>query len=148
MTYIENILGNNETIVYTGNITKWIVLQGVFVLTIGLILMLGLTHKSDLFQLIFVLVFLIGGTIQTIYSIIYILTTEIVITNLKVVLKVGLIFRDTIELNNDDIEGVQINQTVVQRILGYGTIIITGNGSTEQTISYIDRPLEFRKYII
>ena len=72
-------------------------------------------------------------------------THEFAITNKRIIFKTGLIRRKTDEMNLSKIESVKVNQSVVERILGYGTIVIVGSGGTQKSISKIRKPLEFRK---
>ena len=70
---------------------------------------------------------------------------EFAITNRRVIIKTGLISRKTFEMNLSKIESVNIDQTILGRILGYGTIIIVGSGGTREIFPSIKNPLEFRK---
>lgn len=70
---------------------------------------------------------------------------EFAITNRRLIIKTGLISRKTFEMNLSKIESVNIEQTVLGRILGYGTIIIVGSGGTREIFPSIKNPLEFRK---
>ena len=70
---------------------------------------------------------------------------EFAITNRRVIIKTGLISRKTFEMNLSKIESVNIDQTILGRILGYGTIIIVGSGGTREIFPKIKNPLEFRK---
>jgi len=72
-------------------------------------------------------------------------THEFVITNKRIIIKTGLIRRNTFEMNLKKIESVKVEQSVFERILGYGTIIIIGSGGSLKMISKIRKPLEFRK---
>jgi hypothetical protein len=75
-------------------------------------------------------------------------TTEIAITNERVIYKKGLIARHVGELGIDRIEGVSVSQGVWGRIWGYGTIIIRGMGVGEVILpSLIEEPISFRKAI-
>jgi uncharacterized membrane protein YdbT with pleckstrin-like domain len=73
------------------------------------------------------------------------ITSEYVITNRRVIIKVGLIARNTLEMNLSKIESVNVNQTIIARILGYGSITIIGTGGTRETFYGISRPMGFRK---
>lgn len=73
------------------------------------------------------------------------LTTELAITNKRVVIKVGLISRKTVEMNLNKIESITVDQTILGRILGYGSIIINGTGGTKEPFSNIRDPLAFRR---
>lgn len=70
---------------------------------------------------------------------------EFAITNRRLIIKTGLISRKTFEMNLSKIESVNIDQTILGRILGYGTIIIVGSGGTREIFPSIKNPLEFRK---
>lgn len=48
------------------------------------------------------------------------------LTNKRVIFKKGIIGRKTQEMRIDSIETVEIQQGVLARILGYGTVSITG----------------------
>ena len=70
---------------------------------------------------------------------------EFAITNRRVIIKTGLISRKTFEMNLSKIESVNVDQGILGRIFGYGTITIVGTGGTKETFPKITNPLEFRK---
>ncbi len=72
-------------------------------------------------------------------------TSEFAITNKRVIIKVGLIGRKTLEMNLQKIETVNINQGILGRMLGYGTVTIVGTGGTRESFLQIANPIEFRK---
>jgi uncharacterized membrane protein YdbT with pleckstrin-like domain len=72
-------------------------------------------------------------------------TSEFAITNKRVIIKVGLISRRTLEMNLNKIESVNVNQSVLGRLLGYGTIVVVGTGGTKEAFPAIADPLTFRK---
>lgn len=72
-------------------------------------------------------------------------TSEYVITNRRVIIKVGLIARNTLEMNLSKIESVNVNQSILGRILGYGSITIIGTGGTRETFYGISSPMLFRQ---
>lgn len=72
-------------------------------------------------------------------------TDEFAITNKRVIIKTGLISRRTFEMNHSKIESVNVDQGIIGRILGYGTIRIVGSGGTKEIFPRINRPLTFRK---
>ena len=73
------------------------------------------------------------------------LTSEFVITSKRIVIKQGLISRRTLELNLSKVESVNVDQSILGRILDYGTIIVIGTGGTREAFADIAAPLEFRK---
>jgi len=70
---------------------------------------------------------------------------EFDITNKRIVVKTGVIKRHTLEMNLNKIESVNVDQSILGRMLGYGTITIIGTGGTHETFSNIANPLLFRK---
>lgn len=71
--------------------------------------------------------------------------SEFVITNRRIVIKEGFIARRTFEMNLSKIETVNVDQTVMGRILNYGSITIIGTGGTRETFHNIARPMAFRR---
>lgn len=72
-------------------------------------------------------------------------TTELAVTSKRVIAKVGLIRRNTIELNHSKVESFHIDQGIFGRILGFGTLVINGTGGGKTPIPNIDAPLLFRR---
>ena len=72
-------------------------------------------------------------------------TSEYAITNKRIIIKVGLISRRTLEMNLSKIESVNVNQSILARLLGYGSIVVIGTGGTRETFHNIADPLVFRR---
>lgn len=72
-------------------------------------------------------------------------TSEFAITSKRIIIKVGLIRRRTMELNIPKVESVNVDQSILGRILGYGSISIVGTGGSRETFNKISKPLDFRK---
>ena len=72
-------------------------------------------------------------------------TTERALTNKRLVIKRGLISRRTEEMSFNRIEEVNLNQSILQRLLGSGNIRVTGTGSGEVVMKNIDDPLAVQK---
>ena len=70
---------------------------------------------------------------------------EFVITNKRTICKIGLFSRKTFEMNLNKIESVNVDQSFMGRILGYGTITIIGTGGTREAFPDIADAVEFRK---
>jgi len=74
-------------------------------------------------------------------------TTEIAVTDRRVVLKRGFIRRHTVEMNMQKVESVDVDQTQLGRLFNYGTVTIKGTGSTLESFRMIDHPLKLRTAI-
>lgn len=73
--------------------------------------------------------------------------SEFAVTNRRVLIKVGLVRRRTLELNLSKIESVEVEQTVAGRLLGYGQIEVIGTGGTREAFDRVSSPLAFRKAV-
>ena len=74
-------------------------------------------------------------------------TTETDVTNLRVVHKTGFIKRRTFEMSLDKVESVNVNQSILGRVLNYGDVTVRGVGEGAETIKTIASPLDFRNHI-
>ena len=80
-----------------------------------------------------------------IYPFIKMKTDEFAITNKRIIVKTGFLSRKTLEMNLSKIESVNVDQSILARILGFGTITIIGTGGTREMFPAINNPIEFRK---
>ena len=74
-------------------------------------------------------------------------TSEYAVTNKRVLVKVGLIRRDSLELLLAKVESIGVNQGIVGRLLGFGTLVITGTGGSANSYPLIASPLDFRRRV-
>jgi len=72
-------------------------------------------------------------------------TSEFAITTKRIIIKVGLISRRTLEMNLNKIESVNVDQSILGRILNYGSITVIGTGGTHEAFYNIASPMQFRK---
>lgn len=70
-----------------------------------------------------------------------------VLTNKRLILRSGIIRIDTIQINLDRVESVEIGRTIIGQVLGYADIVVTGTGSRISVIPYIDHPAQIRNDI-
>src|SRR6266516_2143668 len=73
--------------------------------------------------------------------------TEIAVANRRVICRRGLIRRSTAEMNMDKVETVLVNQSLLGRLLDYGSIQIKGTGEGIEHLHKIAAPIEFRNCI-
>jgi uncharacterized membrane protein YdbT with pleckstrin-like domain len=72
-------------------------------------------------------------------------TTEIAITNRRLILKRGLISRSTSELELATVEAVRLNQDALGRFLGWGRVEVHGTGDDVWLSPLIAQPVRFRR---
>ena len=73
--------------------------------------------------------------------------TEIAVTDHRVICKFGVISRRTVEMHVDQIESVEVHQSILGRLLGYGDIALHGSGEGSETIRLVADPLTVRSAI-
>ena len=96
-------------------------------------------NKSDIFWL--VLFFAGWGG----YQFLKLWVIEMAVTNKRVVLRKGIIAIDTDELKNMKIEGIEVEQSVMGRILNYGNVCFGGVGVGRLVFANVSRPLEVKR---
>ena len=74
-------------------------------------------------------------------------STELSVTNRRVMVKTGIVLRHTMEILLSKVESIEVDQTIMGRILGFGSIVVRGTGGTPEPIQLIDNPQEFRKQV-
>lgn len=142
--FVVNDLINGEEIKYNGKITNFIYLRRIsFIFFIPIILFFNFYTNINMSYLYLLLFFAFFYTI--IESFIYIKTTEIVLTNKRIITKVGLIQRDINEVNLEKVESFNINQNILQRLFNFGNVEVHGIGKTSINIIGIENPLLFKK---
>lgn len=85
--------------------------------------------------------------IFALYLFFYVRFQEYGVTNKRVICKTGIIARKTNEMKLRSIETVEIDQSVLARILGYGTVKITGQGISDVLFKFINDPLMVKRRI-
>jgi len=74
-------------------------------------------------------------------------SSEFGITNKRVLVKVGVFSRRSIEILLSKVEGIGVNQGILGKALDYGTIVVSGTGGTKEPFKNIASPFEFRKQV-
>lgn len=73
------------------------------------------------------------------------LTCEAVVTNRRIVIASGWLRRYTFELPLTRFESIRIEQSILARLLGFGSVLVVGVGGGRQLFAHMARPLEFRR---
>lgn len=72
-------------------------------------------------------------------------TSEYAVTNKRVIMKTGLIWRETFEMALQKIESIGVEQSLLGRMLGYGTVTVSGTGQNSVHFGGVCDPMGFRK---
>ena len=152
MSYILSNLKDNEKLAFKSSqsiksLFFWSFIFGFIGLTLvllkGFVIIMGVSPTGYNLYLIYwsVLLFFVIKNLITYF------TTEYGITNTRVISKRGLIRRNIEEINLSSIESINVNQSIIGRILNYGTIIVSGRGTSKVIFKDIDNVVEVRKLI-
>jgi uncharacterized membrane protein YdbT with pleckstrin-like domain len=128
-SYVESVLASGEQVLHQGRVSAWSQFWWWFA---GVLLLPAFGIGLILWGIAWVRM----------------RTTELAVTNRRVIAKFGLIRRDTIEIQVARIESVQVHQSVTGRVLGFGTIVFSGAGTPQVSIPQIADPLGFRKAVV
>jgi uncharacterized membrane protein YdbT with pleckstrin-like domain len=74
-------------------------------------------------------------------------TSEFAVTNKRVILKLGVLNTRSVELLLSKIEGITVTQSLAGRLFGFGAIVLTGSGGTQEPFTGIQAPLELRQAV-
>jgi uncharacterized membrane protein YdbT with pleckstrin-like domain len=145
MSYIARTLGRHERILFrTGY--HWLVWFGSTLLAVPV---LGIAVAGYPFSALdySLLVLSLFPASVGVYYFARAMLVEIVVTNERFVYKTGFIAFRTEEIALDNIETIGIEQSIVGRLLGYGTITVHGTGAERVTISMVHHPIGLRRHI-
>ena len=74
-------------------------------------------------------------------------SSEFAVTNKRVIIKLGVLQTRSVELLLAKIEGIVVSQGLAGKLLGYGEIVVTGSGGTQECFAGISAPFEFRRAV-
>ena len=170
MLYVQQSLGPNEELIHIGKF-HWMYtvnsLMAIFWGLLGAIIVMVVAYYSyhymgklppdigflDSIRIIhpgvraFSFLLFIFGLVRFAQMMVVKATTEIAITNSRLVYKRGLVARHVGEISIDRIEGVNVLQPVLGRLLNYGRIMVRGMGVGEVLLPSIEDPIAFRRAI-
>jgi uncharacterized membrane protein YdbT with pleckstrin-like domain len=149
MPYVDRVLQQGESVRHIAHISWVTYLPGLFLWALAGILAGILPTEPALHFLVLtvaVIIFIIG-TILLARAWFHRVTTEIAVTDRRIIYKRGFIRRYTVEMHMDKVESVDVDQSVFGRMLDYGDVIIHGTGAGLEPLPNIDHPLELRNHI-
>jgi uncharacterized membrane protein YdbT with pleckstrin-like domain len=151
MSYLDKVLQPGEVVLVKAR-PHWIVLLGPLVL-LGLAMVLAIGTAVVLSGspalggyavagvVALIALFLLAGRMITRA------TTEFCVTDHRIIVKRGVLSLHTVELNVDKVESVDVDQSLLGRMFGFGEVTIHGVGARWDPIPLISNPLGFRNAI-
>jgi uncharacterized membrane protein YdbT with pleckstrin-like domain len=156
MAYIDSNLMPDEKVVYKTRLHWTIALRSILTVLAGLTLFVASLLAGDLAgdtELLAMGLLIVAGLalVMSLFSglrafIIY-RSSEFGITTKRVIIKTGVFHRQTLELMLRQVEAISVDQTFTGRMLGFGSLTLTGTGGVREEFHRIKAPLEFRKQI-
>ena len=149
MSYAEQNLISGEQVLYQTRL-HWIVLLGPLLFAIllglpGLIMLLTSFTSEGPTPLSLLLVLAAGGFFLLGY--LKRKATEMAVTNKRILIKTGILSRRTFELLLSKVESIGVEEDLLGRMLGYGSVVVRGIGGTPEPFPMIAHPLEFRRQV-
>jgi len=153
MRYVDQVLQPGETVRRVTSVSWVGYLRGLVFWLIAIVLLIYFAPWSEgspgwnlLGWILFAAAFVIGAVLL-IEHWWRRFTTEVAVTDRRIISKTGFIKRRTVEMHMDKVESVDVDQTILGRLLNYGDITIRGTGETLEKLRSIDHPIEFRNHV-
>ncbi len=150
--YIAENVVPGEAVRYTAAISLWKftsyfllggLLTAVFA-TIFIKIAVTASTSSESAELYIVGLLLVFAVLLFVWPFIARASTELAITDKRLIAKYGVVSTHSIEIRFDKIETVRVTQGLLGKVFKYGDIIVTGTGSTFDPIRSIANPMVFR----
>jgi uncharacterized membrane protein YdbT with pleckstrin-like domain len=150
MSYVQEVLQPGETVRFRSNVHWFVYLRAIVALIIGLALGIWfyLGGQSSLVLLFGAVIFVISGVVLAVPAWLKRLGTEIAVTDRRVISKTGLFQRHTTEINLEKVESVDVDQSILGRIFGYGSVTIRGTGEAVEPLRDIAGPIDLRNAVM
>jgi uncharacterized membrane protein YdbT with pleckstrin-like domain len=152
MSYLARILQPDEKVLYDGRL-HWIIYDRALLwLLIAAVCGIAFNFPGDPHGLKFAalslgFIFAGLGVITAIHAWWRSFTTEIAVTTTRVIYKSGFIRRHTVEMNMDKVESVDVDQSLLGRLLDYGSVRVRGTGASLERLDRVAHPLALRNAI-
>lgn len=159
-SYVQKVLLPDEKVIYVAAI-HWIVyLQGLIFTVFGGVLsyysyfitdvMFGAAYGQQAGKILsgVALVIVVAGVSLLLGSYLKQTSTELVLTDRRIIAKYGVISRATFEIMANRITGANFDQTIWGRFLGYGTILVHGAGGEISPVDLVADPQAFHRALL
>lgn len=147
MSYADNNLIPGESIVYRGSLARlpfcWVLLPA------GLMIVAAVFRNYFPVGYRWLPAAVLAGVTALVWLRVRVRvgSAEFVVTNRRVMIKLGVLQRRTVETMLSKVEGISVDQGLAGRLFNYGTITVTGTGGTRESFEHIAAPLEFRRQV-
>jgi|SRR5215471_6101620 len=151
MRYVDQVLQPGEKLLQVTTISRVGYIRGIAALVTAFVLWFLATIAD-------VLWIELGGELAALLLVAFALylilltwwrrfTTEVAVTDRRVIYAAGFLNRHTVEINMDKIESVDVEQNLMGRLFNFGDIAIHGTGDTHEVLREVDHPIDFRSRV-
>ena len=147
MSYIKEVLQPGERVLFMSTI-HWLIYAPAALLLLAAIVTAFWAAGSTSFVWRFVsLLCLAGALLSGAGAWFKRWTTEIAVTDRRIIYKRGFIRRHTIEMHMDKVESVDVQQSIFGRMFDYGDVLVRGTGLGFEPLRMIDSPIHLRNAV-
>lgn len=148
MSYVEKTLMEGERIIHRARLHWYHFVPGIALMVLGAVLMIASFIVDGARWLLWVGIALaFFGFVSAVPAAVRQFASEFVVTNKRLIMKVGLVERESYEILLRKIESISVDQSILGRILNFGTVTISATGGSKDTYANISDPLTFRTKI-
>jgi uncharacterized membrane protein YdbT with pleckstrin-like domain len=144
VSYVEKSLAPDERVLFRTRLSRMMFVGPLLSVLVGAILLFvrdsPLVHGLALLVLAVAVVF---GLLRYVSF----ASSEFAVTDKRVIIKLGVLRRRTLELQRSKVEAIAVNQGIGGRIFGYGDIVVTGTGGTKEPFRNIGAPFQFSRAV-
>jgi uncharacterized membrane protein YdbT with pleckstrin-like domain len=139
MSYIDDSISSGEHLVGRARLS-WVLFGWPIVLIILGIAIATRTVGFGLCVLFVGLVWAAGVYLKVRFS-------EFGVSNKRVIFKVGILSRRSVDILLQQVEAIEVEQSLIGRLFNYGKIVVIGSGGTRRPFTNISSPLKFKKTV-
>jgi uncharacterized membrane protein YdbT with pleckstrin-like domain len=145
MNYIQKNLMANERIAFSTKLNWTLYIKPFVIILIAIVLLIDSHHSINDFILYVVGIMLVAaGMFSAVVTYLKIKTFEFAVTNKRVLIKHGILSTQSFEIMLNKVEAIYVEQTIIDRIVNSGTIIIKGTVGSQTPLRNVDNPFQFR----
>ena len=150
MSYVQRVLQPGEVVRYLGSLHWYTYLPGLLCMLAAIVAIAWaeLGAHVTIFWHVVAALFAIVALFLLIPEWFRWWTTEIAVTNHRIIYKAGFVRRNTVEILMDKVESVDVDQSIMGRLLDYGTVTVRGTGAGFEPLKGIAHPIELRSHIM
>ena len=150
MKYLEKELGKNEKLIYLSGVSWWLLAPHIFLSSVLVLVSLIITIFDSSIGGIFFLVSLALSFLVLFNPLIKKFTTEIAITDQRVMSKRGLFTTDVKSTPLGKVNNIRVIQNILGNMFNFGNIEITtatAEESDNHMVASLTKPDEFRNIL-